>query len=338
MTSISIYLAWQNRASDKIIASFLSICLVGSAGTLASTIFSIKNETRKLTLTKSYIFHMIDKGLLNDFFKPHMFYINGLDHRIDILWLLDDAIRKDPESQILIDEKGNSKTIEKGGDIYRKICQAEIVMTLSENCNWMAKVKRDTKFGSSSISYPFPPKEAKFKKVTIQDFRKLFPKNDLLESTVLADNSFIIPIGTTIGFVKEKIVLKNDFVKIEIYQDKGGASVGAGKLASLAGLESTDFFKYCTASFAVDLEATFNPLKSGHPEMQSYRDWVDQIFDEFQYYFDSNKHWEMTKDSFHFHKDLPPITREESTKQMKAYEEWIFKLQAERRMGVNGNN
>jgi hypothetical protein len=41
---IATYVAWQNRASDKVISSFITVALAGAAATLVATLFSINAE------------------------------------------------------------------------------------------------------------------------------------------------------------------------------------------------------------------------------------------------------------------------------------------------------
>ena len=53
---IAAYIAWQNRASEKVISTFFTVALAGAAATLAATIFSIKIESSEVSIYKTYVF------------------------------------------------------------------------------------------------------------------------------------------------------------------------------------------------------------------------------------------------------------------------------------------
>lgn len=188
---ISGYLAWQNRSSEKVITGFLSILLVGSATTLASTLFIMKNDVQEMEVIKSYIFNKVSKELLIDYLKPYFDPVSGFDHRIDIPFLVRAAIDNDPDAQMVLDENGDSKTLQKGLDIYNRVLIAEIIETLCRNCNWLAKSTRQKGLGGVSIiTYERPPKNARYSTITIQDFEKFFPDSALFSSHVFEHFNF----------------------------------------------------------------------------------------------------------------------------------------------------
>jgi hypothetical protein len=60
-----------------------------------------------------------------------------------------------------------------------------------------------------------------------------------------------------------------------------------------------------SVSFIVTVNATFNRFRSGHPQMSTYRKWVEDIVTGIKADLDERVIWKRVQDEFVFRHDLP---------------------------------
>lgn len=112
-------------------------------------------------------------------------------------------------------------------------------------------------------------------------------------------------------------------INLKINITKSGGSLGVGSLKRLFQISSGESLKYWTQNYKIEINAKFSAIRSGHPFMNKYKDWVKAIIDELNYQFNSQLHWEKTKEQFILYRNLPREKTEEALKSQEAYYQWL---------------
>jgi hypothetical protein len=93
---------------------------------------------------------------------------------------------------------------------------------------------------------------------------------------------FVVPPDTRVQWAEDPrtriLTMSNPYVTltVEIEPVAFGAVSGSGMLGELAGLSAEDSNKrHMLFSFVMQLEASFERLRSGHPDMPRYTRWVE---------------------------------------------------------------
>jgi hypothetical protein len=136
---------------------------------------------------------------------------------------------------------------------------------------------------------------------------------DLPHAAVAGDmhrfwEKFVVPPNTKverwkpngIGVVLE---MSNPFVALSVTIDRDAWGIGCGSLALLAGMgrdESEE--RTFTVSYRVRLRATFQRLRSGHPDMPIHERWVSTLFGQLRL-LDAEQRWRMIKQDYAFQRD-----------------------------------
>ncbi|GAG21673.1 unnamed protein product, partial [marine sediment metagenome] len=126
--TISLYLAWENRASDKVISNFITVILLAAAGTLASTLFSIQKHHNRIILDKSYVVHKVSKLPFSDSKAPWLSSSGYFEYRTERI--VKAGIEKDRSLISLKDSETDSDEISKASDLYKKVLMREIIETI----------------------------------------------------------------------------------------------------------------------------------------------------------------------------------------------------------------
>ena len=124
-------------------------------------------------------------------------------------------------------------------------------------------------------------------------------------------NGIVLPVGTKIDITvpsaqadEGKILLTNKFcsVSIETKPDFWVRSIGTYRFLATMSLENSH--KLATATYIVRVKASFSRLRAGHPDMPTYRGWVNDLAESLREHFDEEGIWQRTKNDFILHKQL----------------------------------
>jgi hypothetical protein len=100
LLSIVVYLAWLNRASDKLVQNVISVALAGVTAVLVTTLFSIGSDSIEESIYKSYVFDKISKFpleyILNNESKPFVSAFAGPRMMPDPGYFVQELVKKDP--------------------------------------------------------------------------------------------------------------------------------------------------------------------------------------------------------------------------------------------------
>jgi hypothetical protein len=322
---ISCYLAWENRAANKVINNFFIVIFLAATGTLVSTLFSIEKKHEKIVFHKSYIFHKVSKLPFNDLKAPWLIGSGWLGYRTSTI--VKAAIEQDQSLTSLKDSKTDNDEIGKAEDLYKKVLMREILEALFLCCRWRAETTHSNDFLTLSISSSRPPDLSEVIKLRWSDISFDKAENNLFKSESLEFiHDFYVPKGTKVKLLKDKIYILNPFVNIDISVHSYHGSIGTGIFQHMLKLPESENLKYWTHTYIINVEADFNAYKSGHPQMKDYEDWIDKIFKELSIFFDSQKHLEKARDAYTFFKDVNFKRTESLSEAYSKHQKWFLKL------------
>ena len=313
----TVWLGWQNRASEKVVLTLLPALAIGATGALVTILFSLRAETRKLDFPAVFIF---DKNSWMPLEAIDRSYVSGNPNQFSVVHIAQEMTK---EHHSLRDDK----TVEKGDDLYFDILLRMVFDVLFRLYihNWDAKISHfDLPHGTESRWGPqedAPHPEF----VTWDEIKKWIPDTRVLDVNVGHFTKMAVPYGTKLNvntdYTKEtkspfrrKLTLKNSFVTLSISISKASGVVGVGSFSRLLGYSDDISNRFWTSTYLIELAADFNPLRSGHPDMPRYRRWVDALFEELQKNFDARKHWERSRDWYLLFQDKtkqPSLAKEE---------------------------
>lgn len=312
------WVAWQNRNAEKVRSAMVTGIALGLTGALitvpsgdiwlwlsiiasaalASIFFiALKEESKRAECPTIFIYDSETKKPLE---ALNSTYASRFCQR---------TISCPPEF-IVSRMKDTAGTDGTGGDLYFDVLLRMIVDLLFDlyRYTWDLKVVRRFQYSGRSVSWEPHDGVPHSEFINREVFQKLFPESHALrvESIPGGGEKVAVPPGTKLGGKTEllggnphrrTLSLGNSYVKMTIGLTFSSLSTfGIGDLELLLGLSREEGERYSTYLCEINLSADFRRLKSGHPDMQRYRRWVDVFFEEIQENFDSRRHWERGKD------------------------------------------
>ncbi len=324
LAGVTAWLAWQNRAAEKVRQVFITSVAAGAvwafvplgnstdiwirltviafAASAAIYLVALKQETRSVEFPTICVYQKDTKRSLeslNDTFA-HRFCRRMFSHDPDWIVSRMELAQEDPT----------------GADLYFDVLLrmiADVLFGLYSN-TWDLKVTRRIGYADRTVFSESYGGSVPVQKFSWGDFQRLFPESRSLQVERFGgiSNTLAVPPGTKLNGKTESIVgsphkrtlrFDNPYVEVEFELTSSSANfVGIGDLGSLLGMSKEERQKFCTRTIELRLSAKFRRLKSGHPEMEKYRRWVDGLFEHLQEEFDSMRHWERGKDWFMMNK------------------------------------
>ena len=317
-TAATAWLAWQNRAADKVRQVILTSVAAGAVWALvpwgnstdiwvrlsvialaaSAGIYwvALKQEGRSVEFPTIFVYEKDTKKPLESLNDTYAYRFCQRMFSFDPVWI--------------VSRMELAKEDATGVDLYFDVLLRMIVDLLFGvyRTTWGLKVIRRSGYANHTISsYPH---EGSFpiQKFSWEDFQRLFPESRSLQVARFEGigDTLAVPLGTQFDGkteppggspYKRTLLFDNAFVKVEIeltFSSYNG--VGIGDLGLLLGFSKEEGQKFCTCTIEVRLTAKFNRLRSGHPEMEKYRRWIEGLFEHLQEEFDSRRHWERGKD------------------------------------------
>ena len=338
---IATYVAWQNRASDKVINSFITVALAGAAATLVATLFSINAESLEISIYKTYVFDKITKYPLHDISKSFIHAFSGPELEFDTWFLVQESVKKDPSLAFIEPNEPDKKLIDRGKVLYRDILFRQVLTILCSRYDARQLTKRIEDLSGGTVytvdkQLRIPTREIKW-----DDIVKWNQKSTCLSLPVFGDSSLAVPLDASVNGTESSIHIKDKFLDLRIVISDKGGSLGVANLRSLLQVSSGESMRYWSEQYEIGLKAVFSPIRSGHPLMTEYRNWVESLIEGMKYQFSTQQHWEKAKDLFILYKDLPVETPQEAIQSQKEYYEWFAEQVAKQdkeKSGVGNNN
>ncbi|MGH7381040.1 MAG: hypothetical protein ACREKR_02250 [Candidatus Methylomirabilales bacterium] len=316
------YLAWQNRAAEKVRSSivtgvavgltgalitipagssdiWLRLSIVASAALASILLIALKEESKKVEFPTIFVYESTTKRPLESLNDIYSYRFCGR------------TISCPPE--FIVSRMGDTARNDgTNGDLYFDVMLrmfVDLLFGLYRNA-WDLKVTHRSKYSHKTSSWEPHQGAPKPEFITREVFKRIFSESHALkvENFAAIGDKLAVPSGTrlhgrteSIGGspYKRTLSLKNPYVEVEVEMIFSSFSrMGIGDLGLLLGVSREEGEKFSTYSCEIRLLAKFNRLRSGHPEMNRYRRWVDGMFEEIQEHFDSRRHWERGRDWF----------------------------------------
>ena|SRR5438093_1404698 len=102
----TVWLGWQNRASEKVVLTVLPALAIGATGALVTILFSLRVEARKVEFPSVFIFDKDNKMPLEAIERS---YFSGKPNWFTAVHIAQEMTKKDPSLR-------EAKTVEKGDD------------------------------------------------------------------------------------------------------------------------------------------------------------------------------------------------------------------------------
>ena len=269
---------------------------------LTALLFSLNSEVIELKFVSTLFFHKSDKKPLDCHlsrdgrlkFGGHQF--SGMLSQFIHGWL--------EECEDLNKAEFN-KDREKIEEFYHNM----ILIKLIDQFFWMYSARWDTNIysvrrgmGESKESYVDSKETPPYDCLKWEDLLNTEQQNNFYD--LLSAFSHIketkVPPKTKIDFIitehKREMILRNSFVKITITINYSGGSSGLGDYRWLLSYDNKRSDEFWSEHFRVNCNAKFEKLKSGHPEMPKYKQWVDVMFAEVQYQLDEKERLKRAKE------------------------------------------
>jgi len=292
---IIAYLWIQNRSSELLGSKILSAIAVAVFAILSALLFSLKSEEKELKFASTLFFHKSDKKPLDDYLRGDDWLKFGGFQFGDMSLFISNHLKENEN----LNKAEFNKDREKIKDFYHNM----ILLKLIDKFFWMYSARWDTNVysvrrgtGESKESYidseKTPPN---YGCLNWADLLNTEQKNNFYDLLSAFSNikETKVPPKTKVRFIiteaKKEIFLKNPFVKVTITVNNSGGSLGLGDYKWLLGYGDKRSNEFWSAHFRVNCHAKFEKLKSGHPDMPKYKQWIEVMFEEVKYLLDEKE-------------------------------------------------
>ena len=202
-----------------------------------------------------------------------------------------------------------------GATLYHHLLQKAIIDILAQHHRhaWETDISRFDIGTVEEMSGPSPNASAPGMKLSFEEIKQLL-KNNRFQDSRFMQPELTLPrrtkvrikapeINSTAGEEGE-IVFENDFVHLSIKTRFSSSMRSLGPYRLIFGYTSDKDNEFQRAEYLITINAEFNRLRSGHPEMSKYKHWVEQVASELQTALDEQVIWAKTKENYVFVKQL----------------------------------
>jgi hypothetical protein len=294
-TGFAFYLVWMNRGSEKIVTAVIPIAIAALIG-VALAVFVFGGEAPiTVKFPAVFLFRALDKAPWVPPSRPVL-----------------QSLFEVPELQKDHPELMSDDT--QGATLYHHLLQKVIIDILCQHHQfaWETDISRfdigfvEEKSGPSASAAPST-------QLSGAQIQQLLRGNRFAQSRY-APMKLALPRGKALSIkipqndltlVEEgEIVLANDFVHLSITTRFSQWMRSLGPYRLVLGYSWEQDKEFHRAAYLVTIHAEFNRLRSGHPDMPKYKNWVDQIISELQTALDEQLIWAKTKENYLFTKQL----------------------------------
>ena len=289
------YLFILNRSSELIISKVIPAIIVGLVGTFLTILFSLKeNHVQEHTIA-ALIAHAERMTPLEEIKHDyHMFYGGDLH-----------------SPRCFINPIKGQELF----DFHFNLMTTEIIHSIFKTFQAL-KHKPDGEMFSIS-GYPKSLDSSLQRKFyTWEEYINIFAGDPYLfealkqfNPIIFKDHFMTVPKDTEIYFTnsahEKEIGFKNEYVSysIRIHQSSGERNIN--EWAWILNLEEKEKEEYWISKFIIEQEITSNKFRSGHPKMEKYEKWANEILSIIKEKYDYNQQLANAMDySHHFGKQI----------------------------------
>lgn len=294
-TALAFYVVWMNRESEKIVTAVVPISVAALIGVFL-TVFLFGGEapvTAKFPAV--FLFRISDRAPL---VPPD---------RTQLLSLFE-VPTLEAEHPELIQDNDN------GATLYHHLLQKAIIDTLTFRYAYTWEidiVDFKTGVGQQQGSQPARNATEPSTKLSRAELNALMKGNrfagvDFFPSLGLAllFGSVMIVRTPNGGLPEGEITVKNDFVTLSIRTAQMSWMRSLGGYRVMMGYSWEQDREFASTQYVVTVRADFDRLRSGHPKMTKYKQWVNQIVSVLRAQFDEQQVWSDTRENYVFRKQL----------------------------------
>ncbi len=253
-------------------------------------------ETVDIQFISTLFFHKSDKKPLDDYLSGDgRLKFGGHQFRGMLSLFISDRLKECEDLNKAEFNKDSKKIVE----FYHNM----ILIKLIDQFFWMYSARWDANIysvrrgtGESKESY-VDPKETppNYDCLKWEDLLNIEQQSNFYDLLSAFSNikETRVPPKTKVDFIiterKREMILENPFVKVTITINNSGGSLGLGDYRWLLGYDNKRSNEFWSEHFRVNCNAKFEKLKSGHPEMPKYEQWVEVMFAEVQHLLDEKE-------------------------------------------------
>ncbi|MDA2913223.1 hypothetical protein MYX77_04555 [Acidobacteriia bacterium AH_259_A11_L15] len=303
-TAAAFYLAWMNRASEKIITAVIPIAIAAIVAVFLAVLVFGGEAPINQVFPSTFMYRIEGKMPV------------GLPRILE--WRrFTDSLFAPAQLHKTHPEVFKETTDESGATLYHHLLQKSIIawMGMRYTANWETEITDfDLPTGREQRFQPAEDATEPSKVYSTEELVQLLEGNYFAEIHPGIPPRIAVPAGTKLtirpprrqngGFEIGEILLKNDFCTLSIQTQYSGWMRGIGSYRRLAGISNEENHGLATATYRITFNARFSRLRSGHPKMPKYRAWASQLAAELRKQFDEQVIWEKTKDDYLFSKQV----------------------------------
>jgi hypothetical protein len=297
-TGVAFYVVWMNRESEKIVTAVVPISVAALIGVFLSVFLFGGEPPISVRFPVVFLYRTPDLAPLVPPDRP-------------LLVSLFEVPTLKAEHPELMEDGGN------GTILYHHLLQKAILNTLEflYACTWEIDLSDfNTGIGEQQVSQPSRDATEPSTKLTTAQIDALLKDNrfagihsrDGLGIALPPGSSISIvaPRTTTTGAVEGEILIKNEFVGLTIKSQYSMYMRSLGGYRTLMGYSWEQESDFATVQYIVSIQAEFDRLRSGHPKMPKYKNWVNQIISQLRAKLDEEILWPDTRQNYLFRKQL----------------------------------
>jgi hypothetical protein len=279
------YIVILNRSSDKLVSNYFSILLIGFIGLLINSLFTLNDKVEQ----RDFVGYLFIKE------KPLS------------IWLLNAPLKRNSPSMLYTNEAiklaySENKELFNDSTIlsqktYLDLFERTIIelMINKNRTNWYVKEFKYKVPSNTNVMSSYPrDRGVKSHDLDWEVFKSTFNENNFIKYGFLKNESsqgilgnLNVPENTSIkckkegvGIIKRKIILENEFYKYEVeFWLSGTHGINDSNLDILKvyNIEFKELLKFKFLVFNVETKITLKKLRSGHPEMEKYKYWLNDL-------------------------------------------------------------
>lgn len=313
--SMTLLLAWQNRAAEKVKSAIINGLAIGTtaslitipasgvstwlrlsivaAVTLTTVLINLKEENKKVEFPSASIYENSSRSPLEELDETYRYRFTCRTLACPRVFIT---------SRISIDDKEADAKDALYFDVFSRLVVDQLYL-LFRNIWDLRAIRSHLAYGV----FKWEPNEGAPAGDFIdrQEFAKLFPDSRALqvERFSIVSDQMSVPKGTHLVGGSNKFsggsrvyrrwfTLENHFVKVKVELSWSSGSIGIGELRLLLGMTQEESEKFWTEICDLKLSAKFNRFRSGHPQMFRYQRWVNEL----QETFDASRHIQRGKE------------------------------------------
>jgi len=269
------YIFWLNRDDTALRAKIFSALLLGVAAAAAAGVFSLKAEKQEVSFSSIFVFNT----------KTRMPLDSYRDNRVNPLASCPNApliggmlAQLDTMRNSTADHRNRKSEHTSYYDIVTALIVGDLVLLYSEGWDIELTTIHSGLLGRGVKRHAKPSPGATT--VTRQDFSPLFDETGLLETVPLAawGGKVKLPPATKMELNRDStgrtITLTNPYATVRITIAPGLPLRGLGILSKWVTIPEGEQEDYTSQQFQIKVTAEYAYLRSGHPDMPVYRNWV----------------------------------------------------------------